>query len=100
MILHSNFQKFSLGYTPTPKAEEGITAIMPSITFCNLNLQLQGVCTSKYKSSRHKTYSLSGGMQYFNCVGNAPKVTYERLRFENFSGGYTPGPPLKREGRT
>jgi hypothetical protein len=30
------------------------------------------------------------------CVRNAPKVTSERLRFQKFSGGYKPGPPLKR----
>jgi hypothetical protein len=42
--------------------------------------------------------SLSGGMQYFNCVRNAPKVTYERLRFEKFFRGYSPGPPLIGEG--
>jgi hypothetical protein len=34
------------------------------------------------------------------CVRNALKVIYEHLRFENFSGGYTPGPPLKGGGRT
>jgi hypothetical protein len=34
------------------------------------------------------------------CVRNALKVIYEHLRFEKFSGGYTPGPPLKgREER-
>jgi hypothetical protein len=32
------------------------------------------------------------------CVGNAPKVTYERLRFENFFQGLYPGPPLKKGG--
>jgi hypothetical protein len=32
-------------------------------------------------------------------VRNALKVVYEHLRFENFfSGGCTPGPPLKGEG--
>jgi hypothetical protein len=34
------------------------------------------------------------------CVRNAPKVTYERLRFEKFFRGLYPGPPLKRGGRT
>jgi hypothetical protein len=34
------------------------------------------------------------------CVRNAPKVTYKRLRFENFFRGYTPGHPLKIGGRT
>jgi hypothetical protein len=29
------------------------------------------------------------------CVRNALKVIYEHLRFEKFSGGHTPGPPLK-----
>jgi hypothetical protein len=32
------------------------------------------------------------------CVRNVPKVTSERLRFQKFSGGYKPGPPLKRGG--
>jgi hypothetical protein len=31
-------------------------------------------------------------------VRNALKVVYEHLRFENFSGCCTPGPPLKGEG--
>jgi hypothetical protein len=34
------------------------------------------------------------------CVRNALKVTYEHLRFEKIFPGYTPGPPLNREGRT
>jgi hypothetical protein len=33
------------------------------------------------------------------CVRNALKVVYEHLRFEKFSGGHTPGPPLKRKVR-
>jgi hypothetical protein len=53
-ILHSSFQKFSVGYTPTPMAGGECNRITPSIIFFNLNLQLEGVCTSNYKSSRHK----------------------------------------------
>jgi hypothetical protein len=30
------------------------------------------------------------------CVGNAPKVTYERLRFENFFRGLYPRTPVKK----
>jgi hypothetical protein len=30
------------------------------------------------------------------CVRNALKVIYEHLRFEKFSRGLYPGPPLKR----
>jgi hypothetical protein len=29
---------------------------------------------------------------------NARKLTYAHLYFQNFSGGYTPGPPLTRGG--
>jgi hypothetical protein len=53
-ILHSSFQKFSLAYTPIPMAGGECNRITPSIIFFNLNLQLEGVCTSNYKSSRHK----------------------------------------------
>jgi hypothetical protein len=34
------------------------------------------------------------------CVRNAPKVTYERLRFEKIFRGLYPGPLLKMGGRT
>jgi hypothetical protein len=30
------------------------------------------------------------------CVGNAPKVTYERLRFEKFFRGLYPRTPVKK----
>jgi hypothetical protein len=53
-ILHSGFQKFSVGYTPTSMAGGEYNRITPSIIFFNLNLQLESVCTSNYKSSRHK----------------------------------------------
>jgi hypothetical protein len=53
-ILHSSFHKFSVGYAPTSMAGGEYNRITPSIIFFNLNLQLEGVCTSNYKSSRHK----------------------------------------------
>jgi hypothetical protein len=34
------------------------------------------------------------------CVRNAPKVTYERLRFEKFFRGYTPDPVKKGREHT
>jgi hypothetical protein len=53
-ILHLSFHKFSVGYAPTSMAGGKYNRITPSIIFFNLNLQLEGVCTSNYKSSRHK----------------------------------------------
>jgi hypothetical protein len=32
-------------------------------------------------------------------VQHALKLTYEHLRFQKFSGGYTPGPPFQGEPR-
>jgi hypothetical protein len=65
---------------------------MPSITFCNLNLQLQGVY---FKIRKFTSQNLVYQAAVF-CVRNAPKVTYERLRFEKFFRGLYPRTPVKK----
>jgi hypothetical protein len=68
---------------------------MPSITFCNLNLKFARYMYFKIRkfTSQNLVYQAA-----VFCVRNAPKVTYERLRFEKFFRGLYPRTPLKRGG--
>jgi hypothetical protein len=71
--------------------------IVPSINFCNLNGKPTAARLMYFKLQKFTSQNLVYKAAVF-CVRNALKVTYEHLRFEKFSGGYTPGPPLKGEG--
>jgi hypothetical protein len=64
--------------------------------FFNLNLQLEGVCTSNY-TKVHVTNLVNQAAVFY--VRIALKVVYEHLRFEKIFPGFYPEPPLKGEGR-
>jgi hypothetical protein len=62
----------------------------------------RGFRTSGFQLSRKSGPTIRA---QFDAMQNAPKLSYEHLHFQKFSGGYTPDPPgggrggVGREGR-